>query len=105
MKLDDAKSILLYRSIQEVINNTIKYAHATLLTLDLDKNTLGLDILITDNGYGFDTTVLNNHRNHTGSGFGLFTVQERIRNIQGKFTIISKINLGTTVKFFIPLNL
>jgi PAS domain S-box-containing protein len=105
LKLDDAKSILLYRSIQEVINNTIKYAHATLLTLDLDKNTLGLDILITDNGDGFDTTVLNNHRNHTGSGFGLFTVQERIRNIQGKFTIISKINLGTTVKFFIPLNL
>jgi signal transduction histidine kinase len=105
LKLDDAKSILLYRSIQEVINNTIKYANATLLTLDLNKNNLGLDILITDNGVGFDTTVLNNHRNHTGSGFGLFTVQERIRNIQGKFTIVSKINLGTTVKFFIPLAL
>lgn len=103
LKLDDAKSILLYRSIQEIINNTIKYANATLITLDINKNNLGLDILMTDNGVGFDTSVLNNHRNHTGSGFGLFTVQERIRNIQGKFTIVSKVNTGTTVKFFIPL--
>ena len=103
LKLDDAKSILLYRSIQEIINNTIKYANATLITLDINKNNLGLDILMTDNGVGFDTSVLNNHRNHTGSGFGLFTVQERIRNIQGKFTIVSKVNAGTTVKFFIPL--
>lgn len=103
LKLDDAKSILLYRSIQEIINNTIKYANATLITLDLNKNNLGLDIIMTDNGVGFDTSLLNNHRNHTGSGFGLFTVQERIRNIQGKFTIVSKVNAGTTVKFFIPL--
>ena len=40
----------------------------------------------------------------TGSGFGLFTVQERIRNIQGDFTIASEINVGTTINFFIPLS-
>tara|TARA_R110002049_G_scaffold81404_4_gene206978 strand:+ start:194 stop:4732 length:4539 start_codon:yes stop_codon:yes gene_type:complete len=106
VKLSDAASILLYRSIQEVINNTIKYANATLITLDLDKNNSGLDIFVTDNGVGFDTSSLNNHsHNHSGSGFGLFTVQERIQNIKGKFTIKSKINIGTTVKFFIPLSI
>ncbi|TXD50558.1 MULTISPECIES: PAS domain-containing protein [unclassified Polaribacter] len=104
MKLDDVKSIFLYRSIQEVINNIIKYANASLITLDLDKNELGIYILITDNGDGFDTSVLKNH-NHSGSGFGLFTVQERLRNIQGKFIIASELNTGTTVNFFIPLGI
>ncbi|WP_158840115.1 PAS domain-containing protein [Polaribacter sp. L3A8] len=104
INLDEIKSILLYRSIQEVLMNAIKYANATLITLGLDKNKLGLDIFITDNGVGFDTSVLNNNQNHTGSGFGLFTVQERIRNIQGKFTIKSKINEGTSIKIFIPLS-
>nr|WP_197482027.1 PAS domain-containing protein [Polaribacter atrinae] len=104
VKLDEATSILLYRSIQEVLTNAIKYANASLITLDLDKNKHGLDIFITDNGIGFNTDILNNLHNHSGSGFGLFTVQERIRNIQGKFTIQSKINTGTTVKIFIPLS-
>ncbi|WP_343328301.1 PAS domain-containing protein [Polaribacter staleyi] len=104
INLDEIKSILLYRSIQEVLMNAIKYANASLITLDLDKNKLGLNIFITDNGVGFDTSILNNYQNHSGSGFGLFTVQERIRNIQGKFTIKSKINVGTTVEFFIPLS-
>ncbi|QXP63565.1 PAS domain-containing protein [Polaribacter sp. HaHaR_3_91] len=104
INLDEVKSILLYRSIQEVLTNAIKYADASLITLDLDKNELGLDIFITDNGVGFNTAILSSLHNHSGSGFGLFTVQERIKNIQGKFTIKSKINMGTTVKIFIPLS-
>jgi PAS domain S-box-containing protein len=103
IELSDIKAILLYRSIQEVITNSIKYANASLITLNIDKNNLGVDILITDNGVGFDTSILKNIRNHSRSGFGLFTVQERIRNIQGKFTIASVINVGTSVKIFIPL--
>ncbi len=103
IKLNDVKSILLYRSIQEVINNAIKYAQTSLITVDLEKDKLGLNILISDYGVGFNTSTLNNYNNHSGSGFGLFAVQERIRNIQGEFIIVSEINVGTTVKFFIPL--
>ncbi len=103
IKLGDGKSILLYRSIQELITNAIKYANASLITLDFNKKNHGLNILITDNGVGFDTSTLNNHH-HSGSGFGLFTVQERIKNIQGKFTIASEVDAGTTIHFFIPLS-
>lgn len=105
IELSDIKAILLYRSIQEVITNIVKYANASLITLNIDKNNLGVDILITDNGVGFDTSILKNISNHSGSGFGLFTVQERIRNIQGEFTIASEINIGTSVKIFVPLEL
>lgn len=105
VKLNDAESILLYRSIQEVLNNTIKYAKASLVTVDFDKNKFGVNILIRDNGIGFNTSQLNNHNTHSGSGFGLFTVKERIRNIKGKFTITSKLSEGTNVAFFIPLSI
>ena len=102
-KLDDVSSILLYRSIQEIINNTIKYAQATLITIDILKKKKGLEFVIKDNGKGFDVGNLNNLRKQNGSGFGLFTVKERIRNIRGKFKIASKINKGTIVHIFIPL--
>lgn len=102
--LSDVKSILLYRCIQEVTKNAIKYANASLLTLHLNKSESGINILLTDNGDGFDTSQLNNYENHSGSGFGLFTVQERIKNIQGIFKITSKINSGTSVEIFIPLS-
>lgn len=102
-KLDDVSSILLYRSIQEIINNTIKYAQATLITLELRKKKNGLEFVIKDNGKGFDVGKLNNLRNQNGSGFGLFTVKERIRNIRGNFKITSKIEKGTSVNIFIPL--
>ena len=88
-----------------MINNTIKYANATLITVDLNKTNLGLTIIVTDNGNGFNTNVLNNYHNHSGSGFGLFTIRERLQNIKGKFTISSIINSGTTVTFFIALSL
>lgn len=103
VELSDIKSILLFRSIQEVLNNAIKYSKATLITLNLNINKLGLDICILDNGVGFDTSILNNFHNHKGNGFGLFTVKERIKNIKGNFMITSKINKGTTVNIFIPL--
>lgn len=102
IELPDVKSILLYRSIQEALTNAIKYAKASLITVTINKNNSGILIQITDNGVGFDTSILSNLKNHTGSGFGLFAVQERIRNIQGKFTILSEIGEGTTVKIEIP---
>ncbi len=104
IKLNDVKSILLFRCIQELIKNTVKYANATLITLEIDKNKLGVNLTLTDNGEGFDTSILNNYQNHSGSGFGLFAVQERIRNIQGDFKITSIKNAGTTVNIFIPLS-
>ena len=104
IKFSDVKSILLYRSIQEIITNIIKYANASLITLDINKNKHKIDFLITDNGVGFDASILNKqHHNHTGSGFGLFTVKERIKNIQGEFSLKSGINTGTIVKIIVPL--
>lgn len=100
--MDDTKSILLYRSIQEVVNNAIKYSKASFFTLNIDENSDYISFIFKDNGIGFNTKNLKNNHNTNGSGFGLFTVKERIENIQGEFNIRSEIGNGTTVVFNIP---
>ncbi|SHM74253.1 PAS domain S-box protein [Polaribacter sp. KT 15] len=102
VRMDDTKSILLYRSIQEVVNNAVKYSKASLFTLNIYEKSNYISFIFKDNGNGFDTKKLKNNHNTNGSGFGLFTVKERIGNIQGEFNISSEIGVGTTVVFNIP---
>ena len=104
IKLTDFKSILIFRCVQEAVTNTIKYAEATLITLELFKHKNAVDILITDNGKGFDTAVLNSGGS-SSSGFGLFAVKERIRSLNGKFTITSELKIGTKIKIYVPLDI
>lgn len=104
IKLDDNKLISIFRSIQEIVMNSIKHANASLILIDFDLNDNGLNISISDNGVGFDTNKKLNNK-VLNSGFGLFTLKERIQNLNGTVTIISKptIKSGTIVKIFIYL--
>ncbi|WP_308421297.1 PAS domain S-box protein [Polaribacter pacificus] len=107
LKLSETKSIILYRSIQEVLTNAIKYAQANLITINIGTNKKQISIKVIDNGLGFDTNLLSTNNHHhkdtKGSGFGLFAVQERLKNINGTFTIASEINKGTTVEIKLPI--
>lgn len=102
LTLTDAQSILVFRCIQEVVTNTVKYAKASKIILEVNKNEKALIIDIYDNGIGFDTSTLSK-RSKSSSGFGLFAVRERIQNLKGKFSVESEIDKGTSVNFFIPL--
>ena len=104
--LGETKAIIVYRSVQEVLTNAIKYSKATIVKVTIEENDLEAIVCIVDNGIGFETSKLENLGTKTasGSGFGLFTVKERINNLKGKFTIDSKINTGTKVCITIPLD-
>jgi PAS domain S-box-containing protein len=102
LPIDEFKSILIYRCIQEVVNNAIKYAAASLLTLECIKEEKAIVIFVKDNGKGFDTSILKK-ASKSDTGFGLFAVQERIRSMEGDFTVKSEINKGTTIKIYLPL--
>jgi PAS domain S-box-containing protein len=101
--LPEYRLILTYRVIQEVLNNVIKHARATLININFNKVADGFQIIIKDNGIGFSKSKLK-VRKDLNSGFGLFTVKERIENLQGSLTIKTKLNLGTEIKLFIPLD-
>lgn len=102
VELSDSELIIIYRSIQEIINNAIKYAQASQINIYLKKKSKGMEIKISDNGKGFDVRELK-MVNQTNTGFGLFAVRERIQNLKGTFSIISKEGFGTKVKIYIPL--
>ncbi len=79
-----------YRTIQESINNAIKYAEATEVVIEIKEVKDTIQITIQDNGIGFDIQTVE-------KGNGLRNMQKRIEGISGKWTIDSKPEKGTTV--------
>lgn len=102
IKLSEPKLILIYRAIQEILNNAIKHSSTDQVHIRFTKYEYGLQIIIKDEGRGFDKSLLND-RSSINTGFGLFAVRERIQNLEGSFIINSTLGVGTEVKIFVPL--
>jgi PAS domain S-box-containing protein len=104
IKLDDDKLISIFRSIQEIVTNSIKHAKASLIHIDFKIDDKGLNISVSDDGIGFDTNKKLKNK-ILNSGFGLFTLKERIHNLNGTVNVISKphIEIGTIVEIFVYL--
>lgn len=102
--LSEGKLILLYRSIQELIYNVIKHSGASNLSIQFITVNKGLEIILLDNGKGFDLLESEKKKSKTKS-FGLFAVKERIQNLGGQFQIDSKSGKGTEARIYIPIEL
>jgi signal transduction histidine kinase len=89
-KLSSIEGMNMYRTIQEAINNAIKYANASSIAVNVKQIDNQTYTSITDNGSGFDCEI-------TESGNGLKNMQKRIEEIGGKFTIFSN-NKGTKIE-------
>jgi signal transduction histidine kinase len=85
------KTIIIYRIIQEIINNCIKHAKATAINVYLFTNGHTASITVEDNGIGFD------FGGSASSGLGLQTIQFRAAILGASITINSKIGKGTTI--------
>lgn len=89
--LDVHHSIILFRIIQEAINNVLKHSHANEMKLWLTNSPTHLDILIQDNGSGFIEDSIE-------KGSGLRNMYNRARFINAKVDIDSNPNEGTRLK-------
>ncbi len=95
---DGDTNITVYRLFQESITNVIRYSKATEVIVRIVYNNSILNITITDNGIGFDPSLVDTSKHH-----GLTGMKERILALQGSFQIISKIGGGgTTISVTIP---
>ena len=92
--------VAFYRITQEALNNILRHARATKVTIDLNVIDTEFILKITDNGRGFDIDQAAPER------MGLCIMGERAETIQAKLAIESQINQGTiiTVKW-LPENL
>lgn len=93
-KLSLIVGINIYRSIQEAVNNAIKFAEASEIKVLVSKDTISITISIQDNGKGFDLESAD-------YGSGIQNIEKRIEEIGGKFSISSVENQGTTILFSI----
>ena len=82
--------IVIYRIIQELLNNALKYAEASLILVSCSQNKDTFFITVEDNGVGFDIMDKNNN------GMGLRNIKNRVEILKGKLEIESGINKGTS---------
>ena len=92
-KLTSVEGMNIYRTIQEAINNSIKYANASIISVNVKEQDGQTKITISDNGSGFDTET-------TESGNGLQNMKKRIEEIGGKFVLSSSIE-GTKIEVLV----
>tara|TARA_R110001632_G_scaffold125748_1_gene239161 strand:- start:22224 stop:24017 length:1794 start_codon:yes stop_codon:yes gene_type:complete len=86
----------LFRVIQESINNSLKHADATTISINFDKDENQLSFIIKDNGKGFD-------KENIDIGNGLSNIENRISSIEGEVFINSVKNEGTSISIKVPI--
>ncbi len=92
--LDDSLKVVIFRILQEALNNISKHARATRVKIALKAHQDGLRLRIRDNGRGFDTDKA--HR--LNAGLGLMSMRERAEVSGGVFDVRSTPGKGTLIE-------
>ncbi|KYG72749.1 hybrid sensor histidine kinase/response regulator [Roseivirga echinicomitans] len=98
--LSEDKYMTVYRVVQEIFNNMIKHAKATHCLVSMVQKENFINILIKDNGSGFDLDAIK----ETKSSFGIDNIESRINLLNGTCTLDSKIGEGTSYKISFPMS-
>ncbi len=90
LEIDPDHALILFRIIQECINNVIKHARSNKLLIKVEDHLNFTEININDYGVGFKTSLRDD-------GSGLTNIKNRARIINADFTIKSTENIGTEI--------
>ena len=95
-RLSDEVKIEIYRVIQELVINITKHAKSDHVEVQLIINESDLNLLVEDNGVGFDTKK-------AGRGIGLSNIRSRVTKLNGNIDIDSSLGRGTIINVDIPI--
>jgi PAS domain S-box-containing protein len=101
-EIPDPLKIVIFRIIQEALNNISKHSGANLVTLSIVRNPTALELSIEDNGAGFDPVSLKSG-DGPRKGMGITGMLERTGLSGGAFAIESTPGKGTVVRAHWPL--
>jgi PAS domain S-box-containing protein len=91
-------SLCLFRVLQEGLSNAVKHSGVRRFNVHLEKLSDQLQLTIRDDGAGFDPgTAMHN------DGLGLISMRERISNLKGTISIVSKPHCGTEISVRVPV--
>lgn len=92
-----AKQVAIYRLVQEILNNMKKHAQAKTITLRIERENDQLQIIIYDDGIGFDPNYI------PPGHYGLIGMKERALYLGGTLNIDSVIGKGSTFAIRVPI--
>jgi signal transduction histidine kinase len=97
-EISGQKKLILFRMIQESLQNILKHASATSIIITIDYGPDLLSVSIADNGKGFDTAAVM----EKGDGLGLINIKKRAAMAGGDAQIESRAGAGSVVHMHIP---
>lgn len=95
-RLPEKVEVSLYRIVQELLNNVVKHAQATSVIIQLNRQGEELNLLVEDNGLGFDPQEAR-------GGLGLESLQSRVRYLDGSLEVDTALGRGTATMVHVPL--
>lgn len=98
-RLNATTEIMLFRIVQELLNNIIRHANATESIIQFVRDNERLSVVVEDNGHGFNTQEADEQKHS-----GIATIQSRVSYLNGKMSIDSQKNVGTTVMMDFLIN-
>ena len=100
--VSEASKILVYRVLQEALNNVAKHSQAQNVNVSLCKSSNLIELTVEDDGRGFDATQARVAQ-RTSAGLGLEGMRERAELFGGKFSLDSRMGRGTTIRALWPI--
>lgn len=99
-RLEPKLELILFRMVQELLNNTLKHACATSIHIKLLFKEEEVMLHFEDNGVGFDYVA---HLQATAPGVGVVSLRSRVDLLNGKMTMHSAAGVGTRVEITVPI--
>ena len=96
----DELKFILYRSVSELLNNIVKHAQAKLVDISFSEANGTIRVSVRDDGIGFDYPP---EQSSTNSGFGLFSIQERLHSVGGSLKVTRQHGGGSEVLLSSPV--
>ena len=99
--MTDGNEILIFRIIQEILNNTIKHSRAKNIQAEIVYKENSVFFIFTDDGVGFDVKEAM-QRPSSSRGIGLTSMANRAKLIGGQLTLLSQPGMGAKTIIEIP---
>lgn len=99
LEVDEARATVVFRVVQESLTNIARHARASEVVIVLDETEGCQNLLIRDNGMGFDSAKVQK----TGRGLGLLGMRERVLGLGGTLDIDTQPGCGTVIAIKLPL--
>lgn len=96
-RLEPYLEVMVFRAIQEILNNAIRHSQATQVKVQVDMSDTNVRITVDDNGKGFDVDTLDEKSN-----LGLKVIRDRVEMLGGFLEVDSVTGQGTRVTFQLP---